>query len=75
MKSKSKPKSEALAEKIAALKEQRKAAEREEQEAAERELVSLARRADCVEELTVIARRKVDAKRKIKAITNGDDGE
>ena len=70
-----KPKSEALAEKIAALKEQMRAAERDEQEAAERELVSLARRADCVEELTVIARRKVDAKRKTKAVTNGDDGE
>ncbi len=72
---KSKPKSEALAEKIAALKEQQKAAEREEQEAAERELVSLARRADCVEELTVIARKKVDAKRNAAAKGGSEGGE
>ncbi len=72
---KSKPKSEALAEKIAALREQQKAAEREEQESAERELVSLARRADCVEELTVIARKKIESKRKLKTAVASDDGE
>lgn len=64
-------KAEKLKEKLAAIKAELDAVEKADQEAAERDLIVLARRANCVEELTVIARKKVDAKRKAKGAGAG----